>query len=327
MQREHLDKVLSSYQHIGNVVYDMTTSSSARDAHSLLRWFLLDMPIVPFLLAFHCTFAALNIHRVTSGRQFWLKTLVLTTFAAFGGSTLANVLSGQPAPLFTVSSNYMMSYVTIAWYVINHSRAARAVLSFRPVLAVLAFGATAAKVRSILSFMDGFVVRFPDAVLGAVVLSGLAGSGGALFVTLEKIVQDGLQTSSDFSNPGWSFKSAYLAACVYYVATDPVGWIAAHAPFATVTFDKEEVRFAVSLALCTHAAFDTLYGRHVNPLYLVEEVLCALTGVRKPIMVEQVPTSLISSDRKEYAGKKDGGARKGKQGEGLRSRKDKARVH
>lgn len=215
----------------------------------------------------------------------------------------------------------MMSYITVAWYLINHSAPLRAVLSFRPVYAMLAFGAMAAKCRSILSFMDTFVARFPQAILGAIVLSGLAGSGGMLFVQLEKIVQDGLQTSSQFSNPAWSFKSAYIAAGVYYVATDPAGWIAEHVPFETITFPKDQVRFAISVALCTHAAFETLYGRHVNPMYPFEEILCAITGVRKPVLEDEAGHEEMSSSSKgsEFAGKK-ARERQERQSQGLRRR-------
>lgn len=325
MQREHLEKVLSSYQHIGNVVYNAATSATADDAHGFLRWFLLDMPVVPFLLAFHSIYAALSVQRLTKGRQFWLKSLVLTAFAAFGGSTLANVLSGQPAPLFTVSSNYMMSYITVAWYLINHSNIIRGFLSFRPVLAIVAFGATAAKVRSILSFMDDFVVRFPSAVLGAIILSGLAGSGGALFVSIEKIIQNGLNASSELSTPGWGFKIAYIAALVYYVATDPVGWISENVPVELVTFEKEEVRFAIAVALCTHAALETLYGRHVNPLYPIEQVLYALTGVRKIAEEQEVPVSPVSTPEEDVS-KNETTIMKGIEAEGLRRRDGKLRT-
>lgn len=79
MQREHLEKVLSSYQHIGNVVYNAASSATADDAHGFLRWFLLDMPVVPFLLAFHSIYAALSIQRLTCGRQFWLKVRPVTS--------------------------------------------------------------------------------------------------------------------------------------------------------------------------------------------------------------------------------------------------------
>lgn len=236
------------------------------------------------------------------------------------------MLSGQPAPLFTVSSNYMMSYIALAWYLVNHSTILRALLSFRPILAIIAFGATAAKVRSILSFMDSFVVRFPDAVLGAIVLSGLAGSGGALFVTMEKIVQNGFDTPSELSAPGWGFKSAYVAALAYYVGTDPVGWIAKHVPFEIVTIEREEMRFAVALALCIHAALERLYGRHVNPLYAVEEVLYALTGVRKIAQEQEVPAVPASPVEEEISKKGDKKTAKDLQAEGLRRRKGKTQT-
>jgi len=73
MANSHLDKVLSSYQHIGNLVYDAASNTSAADAHGLLRWFLLDMPVVPALLAFHSLFAALSVYKLTKGKQFWFK--------------------------------------------------------------------------------------------------------------------------------------------------------------------------------------------------------------------------------------------------------------
>lgn len=322
MERTKLEKVLSSYQHIGNQIYNQASTTSADDLHATLRYFLIDMPVVPILLACHSLFAALSIYSLTRGRQFWLKSLVLTAFAAFGGSTLANLLSGSPAPLFTVSSNYMMAYIFAAWYIVNHSVVVRYIFSFRVTRALLAFGATAAKARSIMSFIDAFVPRFPTAPAGAVVLGGLAGSGGALFVTVEKMVQAGLHTPSEFSSPGWAFKSAYVAALVYYVGTDPVGWVAEKLSIHIGKVDREEMRFAVSLMLCTHAMLETLYGQHVNPLWAVERLLYALTGIRREIEQEgemNFESSKVSVESsrggEEKEEKKEFGA------EGLRRRK------
>lgn len=280
MDSAHVQKVLSSYYDLGNRAIDAVRTSSADDAHSLLRWFLLDMPVVPILLAFHSLFAAMKIHELTGGRQYWFKSLVLTMFAAFGGSTLSAVFSGSPAPLFTVSSNYMIGYITVAWYVVDQCKPLRVLLATRPFNAILAFGATAAKARAIFGFMDNFIPAFPGAVAGAVVLGGLTGSGGALFVGMEKKVRMGLRTPSELSSPGWGFKSAYMAAFCYYIVTDPEGVFKSALIPLQYNATREAARFAISLVLCSHAALETLWGKHINPVYIFEEFMYAVTRVQ-----------------------------------------------
>ncbi|KAI0562022.1 TRIC channel [Gracilaria domingensis] len=254
-----------------------------------LEWFLVDLPVIPLLLTAHATFASLNIYRLTRGRQFWLKSLVLTIFAAFGGSTLANVLSGRPAPLFTHSSNYMLSYVTATWYMVNHFSIVRALLSFRPFAAILSFMAMAAKARAIFNFIDEHNRHFPGAAAGAIVLGGLSGSGGSFFVTLERIVQQGFAAGGELSAPGWGFKSAYIAASLYYIMTDPHTVLRSNINSLSFAVHPRSARFWISLFLCSHAAFETLIGRHINPFYAFEQIFFALSRVRKesqPVAVD-----------------------------------------
>lgn len=73
MRQTHYEKVLSSYMELGNQAYSFASSISADDAHSYLRWFLLDIPVVPVLLAFHTLFAALKVHSIIPPNTFWLK--------------------------------------------------------------------------------------------------------------------------------------------------------------------------------------------------------------------------------------------------------------
>lgn len=208
------------------------------------------------------------------------QSLVVTAAAAFGGSTLAAMFSGRPTPLFTVSSNSMMSYVTLAWYVVHQSALLRKALSLRPVMAVLSFGATAAKVRAMFAFMDDYVREYPRAVAGAIVLGGLSGSGGQLFVSVEQILQNGLDTPSEFSAPGWGFKSAYIAAATYYITVDPED-ILYDLGISIVEFDRATARFYIATALCFHAALETLYGTHVNPLFWLDHIFYTVTGLSR----------------------------------------------
>lgn len=202
-------------------------------------------------------------------------------FAAFGGSTLASVLCARPAPLFTKSSNTMMVHITLAWYVINHSQMARAFLTMRPVSAVLCFTAMAAKSRTIFSFIDEYNRRFRHQAAGAVLLGGLAGCGGSFFMTIERIVQRGFAAGSELSAPGWGFKSAYIAAACYYLATDPHMIVRSWVVPLQYAVDKREARFWIALALCVHAAVESLIGRHINVVFVLEQVFFAVTGVRK----------------------------------------------
>lgn len=283
---------MSSYYTLGNHAANIATSSSVRDAHDLVHWFLLEMPVVPGLLFFHSLYAAERVNAMTGGRQFWFKSYVLTIFAAFGGSTLANICANQPPPLFTVASNFMLSYITVAWYVIDQSRALRSFLRLRPISAIMAFGATAAKARAIFAFIDNFIVKYPGAMAGAIALGGLSGSGGLLFISLEKKARHGFTTPSELSSPGWGFKSAYLAAGVYYLVTDPEGILVELAIPVKYSVARDTARYALSMFLCAHAAIETLAGRHLNPLYYFEMLFYAITRVRRePVMVQDAALS------------------------------------
>lgn len=283
VQKEHLYKVLSSYQNLGSTALSSIASSwnraSIHDVPSLLRWFLLDLPVVPVLLAFHVLFAASAIHAPGTSRHFWFKSLVLSVFAAFGGSTLASVFSGATPPLFTTGSNYMLGYIGVAWYLVHTLSPVRTVLAFRPVRAVLAFGAMAAKARTIFSFVDAFVKRFPGAAAGAIVLGGLSGSGGSLFVTFERKLRLGPKAPSELSKPGWGFKSAYLASALYYVLTDPDEVLRGLQLPLRAVVPRDDARFGIALALTSHAALEALLGRHFNPMYLVESLFYAVARV------------------------------------------------
>jgi hypothetical protein len=274
-----VQKVLSSYYSLGSQARDILSNASATDAHGWFRWFLLDVPVVPVLLMFHTVYAADRIHTLTGGRQFWFKSLVLTIFGAFGGSTMSAVLSGLPAPLFTNASNVMFAYIIVAWYLIDQSRLFRQFVRTRPINALLAFGATAAKARSIFGFIDQYVKRFPGAIAGAIALGGLSGSGGALFLSLEKKARRGVHTPSELSEPGWAFKSAYLVAILYYLAVDS-SVLRALPVRMKYSISRDDARFLLSLSLCLHAAFETLVGRNVNPTYLLDTFFYTVTGVR-----------------------------------------------
>lgn len=65
-----MEKAMSSYWTLGTHAANIASSTRARDAHDLLHWFLLDMPVVPGLLAFHALSAADRVHALTGGKQY-----------------------------------------------------------------------------------------------------------------------------------------------------------------------------------------------------------------------------------------------------------------
>lgn len=280
LQKEHLQKMLSSYQHLGSTAWSSISTSYARasihDIPGLVRWFLLDVPVAPVLLCFHVLFVAAELHKPGGGKHYWIKSLALTTFAAYGGATISCILSGATPAMFTTASNYMLGYVFAAWWVVHTVPTLRWFLTMRPVRAVLAFGAKAAKARSLFAFMDNFVVRFPGAAAGAVVLGGLAGSGGALVIAFERKLRLGPTARSALSRPGWGFKSPYIAAALYYVLTDPDGVLRSMSIPLRSVVPRDDARFAISLALASQAFVEALYGRNFNPLSVIEYVLFSL---------------------------------------------------
>lgn len=222
---------------------------------------------------------------------------MLATSAAFGGSTLAAVLSGRPAPLFTVASNFMMSYILIAWYLVHTNSLVRAILRWRPVYALVSFGAMAAKSRAMFNFMDDYVREYPQAVAGAIILGGLSGSGGQLFMSVEKIVQKGMSTPSEFSSPGWGFKSAYIAALAYYIAIDPED-ILYDFGISVFRVDRVTARFYISAALCFHSFFETLYGAHINPLFWFDYLFYKITGLHRDLKSSDPPQTRPEPSRR-----------------------------
>lgn len=73
MEREHIDKFICSYQHLGLLAYDLVYSTTPIDVHHILRYVILEMPIVPILITFHVVYASLATYRVSQGRDYWLK--------------------------------------------------------------------------------------------------------------------------------------------------------------------------------------------------------------------------------------------------------------
>lgn len=253
-----------------------STYTGYAEVHGWARHIALDLPVFPYLLFAHALYAADRVHALTGGRQHWLKSYVLTLAAAFGGSTLASVLSGRPAPLFTTAANMMLPMQALCWYLVNVVTPVRGLLRLRLVSAVLVYFATAAKVRSIFGTVDGLVAAFPASWSGAIVLGGLSGCGGSLFVSLEKISQFGRGAPSELSAPGWPFKAAFLSSALYYLGTDPAGLVATAAGVKALPWSRDEVCFAVSAGLCAHATLCALGGVTFNPLRPVEVLLSAV---------------------------------------------------
>lgn len=100
-------------------------------------------------------------------------------------------------------------------------------------------------------------------------------------MTIERIVQHGFAARSELSAPGWGFKSAYIAAACYYIATDPHMILRNWFIPLQYAVDKREAKFWIALALCLHAGVESLIGRHINVVFVLEEVFFAVTGVRK----------------------------------------------
>lgn len=197
----------------------------------------------------------------------------------------------------------MLGYVSIAWYVVHHIPLLRAFLSIRPIAAILAFGAQAAKARSIFAFIDVFVVKFPGAAAGAMALGGVAGSGGSLFMAFERKLRLGAAAPSELSRPGWGFKSAYLASVCYYVATDPDFVFRTAVLPLRKAWPRDSVRFGIAICLCTHAFVEALVGRHINPLYLIENAFYAIT--RFDTSDKIVPTTQITPSKKGMTGNRN----------------------
>lgn len=295
---ELVEKVVDSYIQLGTNAHRYISALTLEDAAAHARHLLLDAPMVPMLLTFHCLNAALRAHAIVPRGTFWLKSLVVTTFASFGGSTLAAILCGRPTPLFTVNSNPMMAYIFCAWYVVHRSSVLRAILNTRVPSAILAFGASAARMRAIFSFMDGYVREFPRAALGAIICSGLTGSGGSLFVSVEKLVQHGAHNSvSEFSAPGWGFRSAYFAAALYYAFVDPDD-VLYGLGLSTLDLDRQSARLLISAAFSTHAFFEALFGTHFNILHGVESLIFAVT--RLPMKAETHHGLIVDAHTQEH---------------------------
>lgn len=276
--QQMMASVLSSYSHIGQQLYHTVATMSLTDIKIFLRFFLVHIPFSPVLLSFHCLNAALATHDLLPTTVHWLKSLVMTFVTAFAGATLAFTLSGLPAPPFTTKSDLMVLCTLSFWYIVHRSMTLRYFCQFRLCRAVIAFGATAARMRAMMAFMDLYVQRFPGVVTGAIICGGLAASAGLLCVSVEKIIQHGLQTRSEFSNPGWGFKSAFIAAACYFLLLNPNESL----PIQFLGISKQSVMFYMSLIFCVHAALDAAYGRHVNPLYWIETILLAVTGLNPP---------------------------------------------
>eukprot|EP00871_Galdieria_phlegrea_P003132 jgi/Galph1/381/GphlegSOOS_G5086.1 len=181
---------------------------------------LIQIPIFPWLVLVHVVNVSLKVAQLPGHNElYWLKSLVLSFMVAFGGSTIAHVLSGKPVPWVFSPNDRLILITFVGWWITNHMLFFQIISRWRIVKATIAAFAAVVKTRSIIQFIDQSQKWFSAGFIGTVVLGTISGSGGSLFLTMERKWRLGPGFLSELSKPTSNLKTAFYISLIYTITS------------------------------------------------------------------------------------------------------------
>mmetsp|Transcript_1399 Transcript_1399/g.4161 ORF Transcript_1399/g.4161 Transcript_1399/m.4161 type:complete len:294 (-) Transcript_1399:38-919(-) len=284
------EKVVQSYMKL----FHKYKSTLPDVEYNAVRDTLIELPPTTLLYA-HCVFIVIALYPYTSSKHKFLKSIVFTFFVAFGGALVNAVLTATPSPLATESANELVPVYLFIWWLVNCVPAVRYLFQMKLIFAPIVFLAHFAKVRAITSTVNEVAARVPGGWAATILLGGIAGSGGIVFMDADKKFKLGPHTPSTFTAPEWGFKSAFLTSAVYYFCVDPHNIIVSYVDLPEI--NRGDLVFVLSLFLATIAVLEVLFGRSFNVFHYIERVLINVLGLKRSEALDR--PSPVANDKSE----------------------------
>eukprot|EP00188_Purpureofilum_apyrenoidigerum_P005801 Plantae.Rhodophyta-Purpureofilum_apyrenoidigerum.ctg7979.p1 GENE.Plantae.Rhodophyta-Purpureofilum_apyrenoidigerum.ctg7979~~Plantae.Rhodophyta-Purpureofilum_apyrenoidigerum.ctg7979.p1 ORF type:complete len:294 (+),score=41.91 Plantae.Rhodophyta-Purpureofilum_apyrenoidigerum.ctg7979:155-1036(+) len=285
-------KVMQSYMKL----WHKYKSTLPNAEYYAVRDTLIDLPPTALLYA-HCIFIIVALYPYTSSKHKFLKSIVFTFFVSFGGALVNAVLTATPSPLATEGANELVPVYLFVWWLVNCVPAVRYIFQLKLVYAPVVFLAHFAKVRAITATVHEVAARAPGGWAATILLGGIAGSGGVIFMDADKKFKLGPHTPSTFSAPEWGFKSAFLTAAVYYFLTDPHNLIVSYIDLPDINVG--DLKFFLSMFLATLAVIEVLFGRSFNVFHYIERGLINVLGLKRSEYGERPTPALTDKTAKK----------------------------
>jgi len=253
------------------------------------------------LLVAHCLVMVVVVDKYTQGKHGFLKSIVLGFVMSFGGAIINAILTATPSPVSTEGANSLVPIFLLCWWLVNCTPVKK-ILQIKVVLAPIAVVATFARVwspkiskqtfaqantkgalwcwqiRAISMTVDSVAKQVPDGWVAAILLGGIGGCGGLLFLDADRKFRTGFNAKSTFSSPEWPIKSAFLTSTAYYVLSDPHNIIQSYVDFPHL--QNADLRFALGTFLSIISIAEMILGRSINLFHYFERILVAVLGLQ-----------------------------------------------
>jgi len=229
------------------------------------------------LLVAHCLVMVVVVDKYTQGKHGFLKSIVLGFVMSFGGAIINAILTATPSPVSTEGANSLVPIFLLCWWLVNCTPVKK-ILQIKVVLAPIAVVATFARIRAISMTVDSVAKQVPDGWVAAILLGGIGGCGGLLFLDADRKFRTGFNAKSTFSSPEWPIKSAFLTSTAYYVLSDPHNIIQSYVDFPHL--QNADLRFALGTFLSIISIAEMILGRSINLFHYFERILVAVLGLQ-----------------------------------------------
>ncbi|KAJ8900743.1 hypothetical protein NDN08_000044 [Rhodosorus marinus] len=229
------------------------------------------------LLVAHCLLMVVVVDKYTEGKHGFLKSIVLGFVMSFGGAIINAILTATPSPVSTEGANSLVPIFLLCWWLVNCTPVKK-ILQIRVVFAPIAVVATFARIRAISMTVDSVAKQVPNGWVAAIILGGIGGCGGLLFLDADKKFRTGFNAKSTFSSPEWPIKSAFLISTAYYVLSDPHKIIQSYVDLPHL--QNADLKFALGAFLSAIAILELVLGRSINLFYYFERILVAVLGLQ-----------------------------------------------
>mmetsp|Transcript_38011 Transcript_38011/g.151026 ORF Transcript_38011/g.151026 Transcript_38011/m.151026 type:complete len:242 (-) Transcript_38011:62-787(-) len=217
------------------------------------------------------------VDKYTQGKHGFLKSIVLGFVMSFGGAIINAILTATPSPVSTEGANSLVPIFLLCWWLVNCTPVKK-ILQIKVVLAPIAVVATFARIRAISMTVDSVAKQVPDGWVAAILLGGIGGCGGLLFLDADRKFRTGFNAKSTFSSPEWPIKSAFLTSTAYYVLSDPHNIIQSYVDFPHL--QNADLRFALGTFLSIISIAEMILGRSINLFHYFERILVAVLGLQ-----------------------------------------------
>jgi hypothetical protein len=226
---------------------------------------------------------ALTVQAMNAGKPplYWIHSLVLVVFTAFGGGLLAPILAGRPC--IPVANDLVIPLCVVFWYLTHHIPGLPKLLNFAPLKFVWTAGIGLFRAHAITNNVNATMAvlaagpYYPIPLVGPILIGTCVGALGA-FLPFDK----GLAPIQNSCN--WGIQAAFMTATFYHLmVNDQQGVLGTAMRSVMGNLSASTVLLIIAVLQVVHLELQWLLDPHCNLFVPVHKFLYMILNVKGPI--------------------------------------------